>query len=1092
MNGVNPALDVIARAKGQVDVPPEDVLREAAWRLDLERYKTANPTLPVPPMLVGIAGKYGSGKSSIICYLVSQLRRYNLFHKVYYFSDSGQLDAKMKEFLPVDNENFHYSAENISMLLGESYKNKGEKPPWEGGSTRRNNNRTTKTVGAAPSRQSSILTSGGVNRGLPGKIRMDGPEVRHALAVRHIKPTPMRSMPNSDRAGAVLPLKERLAKERARVSNKILYIFDDATGQTILKNAREGNPWAPFFTSLRHLGASVIACYHEYKALGTLQRNNMSATVTFKAGNPEELKKIAHESEMSKESYELLMRAVSRIPHAFLGTHRDSRPESERFVLNFQRVIEPSVMEEVIRRERELSRSLRDAGGEEDIRAVFGLGQDAGGTAVLPPVTPLGCVGPDLLSDPSYTPDGLTPRELSFLAEARSLISSVEKLTRPNEPDPDKMAQELGISRAPHKRKREVEASTSKASYKRQKKQQQQQDQQVAVPQIVPTTNTGGSARDHNSSMAAVRQAGAYSIRKPSGVASREAVRRISGASATIGHILRAATGATARAERAAVGAGLSAAAQQQLDAGDTPAVRALINRLRIVRSGRAPRGVVASIGRGVGINLNKITYRTDTATTRAAILPAILRGPRDGPRRPSRRGQTVPGRIAVERSARLASVEGSLLGIRQELEKFKRPPAEEAAKQFEIDRIKLQNQAKLEIEKDSLQREVRRATEEAARAAAAAGQETTQDQLARMSQQVRLLQTEADLKTAKKKAEGPTQDEQRTVRERQRQEAQEAATDANIATARAPFRPPREAFVSAEQLVSAREGLRTTRATAVQKTATAAAEADGRLSIAQITAATAAPITEAVRRAELARAQSEAEEAQRVLDLRRQAAPLVSAAEMARASTALVQAEDALQEAQAAPMDTPAEEPAPDPLVEARVQRQLQEEETKRIAAERKAQEEAARLEDLRFQRQGGGTMEVGQATDPLSETKHKIALTEAETRLIKAEDERQRATGLGSMVTETTPATGVPAPLNPVGGLQAAVQPQVFERSRTLTGQAGTGTAAKRGLTTAPDDPRLASKRRRLPGRVGELVARFEELAGDPAESPAMEVEQ
>lgn len=455
-------LDRIARSTKDQQKDEDTLLREAAFAINLARFKKDWPNLPAPPMLFGISGKFGSGKSSIICYLVNKYLQYNLFKKIYYFSESGMVDDKMKVFVPVDNDDFSYSPANLDKLLGEIFESRGLANPYSGGSA--------KSKAASVKRMADLANKAGIGGGLnalqsafaaktkrrtgfnSGTLNMPEDKVRASLRKFKPRPAPSTSAMLEQNDFINMTPKEKKAFMNGLTSNEILLIFDDASGKEILK--RNSRYW-PFMTLLRHLKANAFLAYHEWKQLGTGLRNNMTANVTFKTGNDKELEKIAEESGMTRVAFESLMHAIGRMGKGnYLVSYMDGR-ENDR-VLNLKVPLSAKDIRTVVTAERARDGKKNTDGDTDSDLQDLGISVeesfDRGGTPYLErlrdaaPADKTVSITP--VSTITISDVDLTPGQAALMSKAKEVIGKVQAFTLPLIPDPAKLIAEHSMSHA--------------------------------------------------------------------------------------------------------------------------------------------------------------------------------------------------------------------------------------------------------------------------------------------------------------------------------------------------------------------------------------------------------------------------------------------------------------------------------------------------------------------------------------------------------------------------------------------------------------------------------------------------------------------
>ena len=445
-------LDLIARASKDEDKNADQLIQETAWAINVERFKRDWPNLPAPPFLIGISAKFGMGKSSIICYLINKWLQYGLFKEIIYFSESGQVDDKMEIFCPPSNTDFSYSASNLDDHLGKVFEARGLPNPYKGGSAKDKKANVAKM--AKDIAKGGMASQGGARRRKRTGANLSddifdkiGKTKIQAMLNKQVAPR-VTNMEHFEEDLSSMTSKERISFAKSLISKEILLVFDDSSGQPILqRNSR----WWPFMTMLRHLKASAMMAYHQFKQLGTTLRANMSVNITFPTDNPKEAEAIAEESGMNKKTFENLLRAVSRLGKGnYLVRYTDGRVRDR--LLNFKAVLSPEMVVRVVEAEKNLGgqgdadQAVETPEGVDKERAIGGTPILMAALAGVPmdktqSLTPVSAITPSVLT--------LTPAQAKSFPKSVEVIQRVEEIVVPTIADPAAMAAKLTLRSKP-------------------------------------------------------------------------------------------------------------------------------------------------------------------------------------------------------------------------------------------------------------------------------------------------------------------------------------------------------------------------------------------------------------------------------------------------------------------------------------------------------------------------------------------------------------------------------------------------------------------------------------------------------------------
>lgn len=468
-------LDLISREIEQKDMEKEDIIKSAAYRINLARFKKQYPQFPAPTCMVGISGQWGRGKSTLFILLLRLWMEFDLFNEVYFFSGSGTKDPKMKHFFPHDNKNTHTTPENILSLLKNFEEDNPEnkdllesiraafmpKAPTPSSKSKKN------PVVAA----TAVKTGSGVSkRTVPRKKKGPRPEDEvDAKFVRNLIKKTLRS--NSIKVSDIdsehfenMSKQEQCRFLRKMVSPGKICFFDDSSGDKNILS--QNSPIYRLVVMLRHLGACCAFAYHSWKDLPRKMRKQTSTNIVFPCP-PEEQEAIGAASNLGAKTMEHLLTAMGRIPHVYLVIH-DRAPADEMYWINFRVPLSESTIAEIVSAEELFRKSQRGSG----VGNGFGMAggdSSSGGSAIVqslldeaPEIDVLNKDRP-LPSDQTLELD-LTSREQKYLPEARLLVAKVENFTYPLLPDPAKH-----LKKAAPPRKRRAPSTSSAPPTKRPK-----------------------------------------------------------------------------------------------------------------------------------------------------------------------------------------------------------------------------------------------------------------------------------------------------------------------------------------------------------------------------------------------------------------------------------------------------------------------------------------------------------------------------------------------------------------------------------------------------------------------------------------------
>lgn len=470
-------LDLISREIEQKDMEKEDIIKSAAYRINLARFKKQYPQLPAPTCMVGVSGQWGRGKSTLFIMLLRLWMEFDLFNEVYFFSGSGTKDPKMKHFFPHDNKNTNTTPENILSLLKNFEEDNPEnkdllesiraafmpKAPTPSSKSKKN------PVVAA----TAVKTGSGVSkRSVPRKKKGPRPEDEvDAKFVRNLIKKTLRS--NSIKVSDIdsehfenMSKQEQCRFLRKMVSPGKICFFDDSSGDKNILS--QNSPIYRLVVMLRHLGACCAFAYHSWKDLPKKMRKQTSTNIVFPCP-PEEQEAIGAASNLGAKTMEHLLTAMGRIPHVYLVIH-DRAPADEMYWINFRVPLSESTIAEIVSAE-ELFRKSQRGNGVGDGFGMAGGDSSTGGSAIVqslldaaPEIDVLNKDRP-LPSDQTLELD-LTSREQKYLPEARLLVAKVENFTYPLLPDP---AKHLKKAAPPRKRRAPSTSSSTPRQSKRPK-----------------------------------------------------------------------------------------------------------------------------------------------------------------------------------------------------------------------------------------------------------------------------------------------------------------------------------------------------------------------------------------------------------------------------------------------------------------------------------------------------------------------------------------------------------------------------------------------------------------------------------------------
>ena len=313
------ALDIKAREIEDLKKSPEELTRQAAMRWADGQI---DPLLPQAPFFLHIVGGIGRGKTTIILNMLREYQKYNTFCRVIYLSPSGKNDAKLRMFLTADNASFEYTEENLSKLIKEieeeNARLKGSK-----------DNAVANTP--IPAAGAQGLSPQEIKRRIQAKI-----------------PPTLGGGKSAALSGLAAPktaykTKEDLAREaRKKVSCRTLIIADDATGSILTKR---NTFLTEFAVSIRHQDVSMIVCTHSDTSLSAQLRNIVTGQILFEPGSGRELKTLVEDvGGVSQDTLINILSHVQRVPHGFVFIDK-KRPFQDRFILNFQNVIDPDAFD---------------------------------------------------------------------------------------------------------------------------------------------------------------------------------------------------------------------------------------------------------------------------------------------------------------------------------------------------------------------------------------------------------------------------------------------------------------------------------------------------------------------------------------------------------------------------------------------------------------------------------------------------------------------------------------------------------------------------------------------------------------------------
>jgi hypothetical protein len=462
-------LDLISREIDQKDMEKEDIVRSAAYQINLARFKKQYPQFPAPTCMVGISGQWGRGKSTLFILLLRVWMEFDLFNEVFFFSGSGTKDPKMKHFFPHDNKSTRTTPENIMGLL-ESFEKDNPENKELLASVRSALMPKAPSPSSKGSKKNPVVAATAVKTG-SGVSKKTGPKKSHrgpapkdefdekklrALIKQTLRSNKIKVSDIDSERFENMSKEEQCSFLRKMVSPGKICFFDDSSGDKAILS--QNSPIYRLVIMLRHLGACCAFAYHSWKDLPKKMRKQTSTNIVFPCP-PEEQEAIGMATDLGAKAMEFLLTAMGRIPHVYLVIH-DRAPADEKYWINFRVPLSERTIGEIVSAE-ELFRKSQRGNNASNGFSLGGGDSSTGGSAIVqslldqaPEIDVLNKDRP-LPSDKTL-PLNLTSREQRLLPEARLLVAKVENFTYPLLPDPAKH-----LKKAAPPRKRRAPSSTT-------------------------------------------------------------------------------------------------------------------------------------------------------------------------------------------------------------------------------------------------------------------------------------------------------------------------------------------------------------------------------------------------------------------------------------------------------------------------------------------------------------------------------------------------------------------------------------------------------------------------------------------------------
>ena len=462
-------LDLISREIDQKEMEKEDIVRSAAYQINLARFKKQYPQFPAPTCMVGISGQWGRGKSTLFILLLRVWMEFDLFNEVFFFSGSGTKDPKMKHFFPHDNKSTRTTPENIMGLL-ESFEKDNPENKELLASVRSALMPKAPSPSSKGSKKNSVVAATAVKTG-SGVSKKTGPKKSHrgpapkdefdekklrALIKQTLRSNKIKVSDIDSERFENMSKEEQCSFLRKMVSPGKICFFDDSSGDKAILS--QNSPIYRLVIMLRHLGACCAFAYHSWKDLPKKMRKQTSTNIVFPCP-PEEQEAIGMATDLGAKAMEFLLTAMGRIPHVYLVIH-DRAPADEKYWINFRVPLSERTIGEIVSAE-ELFRKSQRGNNASNGFSLGGGDSSTGGSAIvqslLDQAPEIDVLNKDRPVPADKTlPLNLTSREQRLLPEARLLVAKVENFTYPLLPDPAKH-----LKKAAPPRKRRAPSSTT-------------------------------------------------------------------------------------------------------------------------------------------------------------------------------------------------------------------------------------------------------------------------------------------------------------------------------------------------------------------------------------------------------------------------------------------------------------------------------------------------------------------------------------------------------------------------------------------------------------------------------------------------------
>jgi len=468
-------LDLISREIDQKEMEKEDIVRSAAYQINLARFKKQYPQFPAPTCMVGISGQWGRGKSTLFILLLRVWMEFDLFNEVFFFSGSGTKDPKMKHFFPHDNKSTRTTPENIMGLL-ESFEKDNPENKELLASVRSALMPKAPSPSSKGSKKNPVVAATAVKTG-SGVSKRTGPKKSHrgpapkdefdekklrALIKQTLRSNKIKVSDIDSERFENMSKEEQCSFLRKMVSPGKICFFDDSSGDKAILS--QNSPIYRLVIMLRHLGACCAFAYHSWKDLPKKMRKQTSTNIVFPCP-PEEQEAIGMATDLGAKAMEFLLTAMGRIPHVYLVIH-DRAPADEKYWINFRVPLSERTIGEIVSAE-ELFRKSQRGNNASNGFSLGGGDSSTGGSAIvqslLDQAPEIDVLNKDRPVPADKTlPLNLTPREQRLLPEARLLVAKVENFTYPLLPDPAKHLKKA----APPRKRRAPSSSTPRKKQK--------------------------------------------------------------------------------------------------------------------------------------------------------------------------------------------------------------------------------------------------------------------------------------------------------------------------------------------------------------------------------------------------------------------------------------------------------------------------------------------------------------------------------------------------------------------------------------------------------------------------------------------------